>query len=113
MATTHALDSDRTRDRDRLFRGLAARRRRAALRVLRASNAATVVDLAEAIGTREAAADAETDRDAHTSAVEAALHHRHLPVLVEAGLVDRRDDGSVTLTAEGRTAVEWLDEPMP
>jgi len=110
MATTYTADSDR---RDRLFRALAARRRRTALRVLRASTGATTAALAESVGAREAAADAGTDRDARVAAVETALHHRHLPVLVDAGLVDRRDDGSVTLTADGRAAVAWLDESVP
>ncbi|ELZ27566.1 hypothetical protein C475_06590 [Halosimplex carlsbadense 2-9-1] len=70
----------------------------------------SLCDLVEAIADRAAAADA--DRDARVAAIGTDRNHCHLPVLTEAGLVDRGDDDSLRLTADGRTAVAWLDEPV-
>lgn len=68
-----------------LFDVLSHRRRRYALSYLRDANGdvATLTELAERVTAREA--DGRGDR--HGTAAT-ALHHVHLPKLVEAGLID-------------------------
>jgi len=66
-----------------VHRLLADRQRRTVVTVLRDSTAVTRSELATAVADRE-----RGDGDATTERVETRLHHVHLPVLDEAGVVN-------------------------
>lgn len=71
-------------DLDALLRALAHPCRREVLCLLDAEPTWTLSELAANLGTVESVPTTVPDGDA-----ELALHHRHLPLLVEAGLVER------------------------
>lgn len=68
--------------------------RRAVIRELAAASRPRTVD--ELAGRLEPLADGDRDR------VHLALHHRHLPQLIDAGLIEKGPGGRVALTASGR-----------
>lgn len=70
---------------------LASEQRRAVLRRLSEFSAVTVSNLAEEVVEAD---DVERTDASARDAVEAQLHHRHLPMLDEAGLVDYDTDAN-------------------
>lgn len=82
------------------FRALAAERRRRALRWLAANDPVPLPVLAGAL-----ADSPPDDRDR----VRLDLYHRHLPLLVEAGLVARSSADLLTTTDRGEAAVAVIE----
>jgi len=100
-----------TRDADQLFRALSHRRRRAIIRALREVHSADLRALATAIARDERdGATGPPDREIESVRIE--LYHRHVPVLIEADLVDhgeRRDGVVLDDRAAVKTAWDLLD----
>lgn len=93
-----ALDSPLSEDRlDAVFAALADARRQRVLRVLREmGHALAPREIAILVAAREADTSPQNVPVEAVDPVHAAIHHVHLPKLDEAGLVERRDDGTVT-----------------
>lgn len=86
---------------DRTLDALAHRQRRRALYHLRDADGAVTVDaLADAVADH---ADADRDR------VRASLYHRHLPKLVDVGLVAHDDRAGHVRYVGDDLAAAWLD----
>lgn len=98
------------RDGDRLFRALSHRRRRTVLRELQREETVGLPTLTESIARREREGPADPASDAAESAVSIDLHHRHVPLLVDADLVEYANDGDdLRLSDRGSDAVALLD----
>lgn len=96
------LDPSTAADRDSAFEALANARRRLAVRVLAERDCPlAVADLARAVARRERTADEGADGTPvrpRPKTVATQLHHRHVPKLVAAGLVERDPErGTVEL----------------
>lgn len=87
-----------------VFDALADRRRRIVLAELSERDRPVPIgDLAAAVADAEGVADPDTDR------VRLSLHHVHLPLLVDAGLIDRdREAGTVSAAAHPALEGAWL-----
>lgn len=102
---------------DELFDALASDPRRAILAVLEErtsgtstdADAITVEALADAVGSDESDDGTAAFRAADSTRMDIALHHRHLPKLAEAGLVDYdRDEGTVAYVGHSFLQTDWL-----
>lgn len=87
---------------DTAHRILADRKRRLTLEFLGANRGTTTFDdLVDRLADREGRGTGDRDR------IALELHHAHLPLLVETGVVEYRiEDDRVTLTARGRRVAE-------
>ena len=102
-----------------VFQALSRRRRRVALGRLQTHGTMSLADLAELVAEREAETDIVELSPEEVRDVYFSLYHKHLPVLVEAGLADYDQDGdlvSVTdrtdsaLTVARETLDSLIDE---
>jgi len=81
---------------DAVFECLAERRRRAIVAALRHRGAASLRELADSI----------TGPNGGTERVELELHHRHLPKLADAGLVEYDPDDRTIVPTEETAAAD-------
>lgn len=85
-------------DVDRAYRVLASRQRRRIIRLLSdADGAVTEGALASRLGDR-----ATGNRGRAEERIRIDLHHRHLPMMEDAGVIERVDDGGIVLADHGR-----------
>jgi len=93
---------------DEVVASLASERRRVLLRVLRARDEPmTMADLARTVTARAPDQDADADT---VERVRASLHHRDLPALDDAGLVEvDPHDGTVSYVGHPLLNGDWLD----
>jgi len=85
-----------------VFECLAERRRRAVVAVLRDRGAASLHELADSI----------TGPNDRTKRVELELHHRHLPKLADAGLVEYDPDDRAIVPTEGTAAADIVAQTV-
>jgi DNA-binding transcriptional ArsR family regulator len=95
---------------DRFYRCLAAAERRRLLAFLLVHRESTVEELATVLaGWHATESGTMATRDDHERVVS-RLHHRHLPLLVDAGLVTRgREDGTVAIEALDPAVAELVE----
>ena len=110
-----AVDPDRVREADAAFAVAADERRRLALHYLRDRETADLDELATVVSgwTRARRTDAETVTPDERERVRTALHHVHLPRLVDAGAVSYdADAGVVKLDAPSDLLVSVLERSL-
>lgn len=112
MATTPntSPEPDHPREKDQVIRALSEHCRRSTLQVLQQHQDATISEIAKEIAAKR---DDGQNSNGQSDAVHIDLHHRHVPILAEAGLVYYTEEREIVAISEHGTKItELLEEGL-
>lgn len=111
MAPSIPSDPGQEQVQNQFFRALSHHRRRSVLRLLREHRKLHLPALAEKIARKENDGAIDEIPAHNIRAVSIDLYHCHIPILVEADLVDHAEEGDiVTISDRGVTGFACVEE---